>query len=120
MIIIHSQSGSVSRGHNSLMAVTHVLFVSFMIVNCILDYQTDDMTDSQQSLSWEADSSSASQEVPLLLSHHAPLLFSQHASGAVRPVSGIPILTLSFCFFNIHSIVILPSTSAVSFLQVLP
>jgi hypothetical protein len=67
------------------MAVTHVLFVSFMIVNFILDYQTDDITDSQQSLSWEVDSSTASQEVPL---HHAPLLFSQHSSGAVRPASG--------------------------------
>jgi len=71
------------------MAVTRVLFVLFMVVNFILDYQTDDITDSQQSPSWEADSSSASQHVPLLLwTHHAPLLFSQHSSSAVRSASG--------------------------------
>ena len=60
-----------------------------MIVNFILDYQTDEITDSQQSPSWEADSSSASQEIPLLLwTHHAPLLCSQHSSSAVRPAWG--------------------------------
>ena len=67
-----------------------------MVDNFIPVYQTDDITDSiWQSPSWEAESSSASQEIPLLLwTHHAPLLCLQHSSSAVHPEPVSPICTL--------------------------
>jgi hypothetical protein len=80
------------------MAVTSVLFVPFIVDNFV--YQTDDITDSNwQSPSWEADTSSASLEIPLLLwTHHALLLCSQHSSSAVlpEPVKSNPLSPILF------------------------
>jgi len=104
------------------MAVTSVLFVLIMVDNFIPVYQTDDITYFiWQSPSWEADSSSATLEIALLLWTHLSLLhYLQHSSSAVLPEQVSPIHTLTFCFFNIHWNVILPSTLAVPFPQVLP
>jgi len=69
----------------------------------------------EQSPSWDADSLSASQEIPLVLCN-PKVHYSVHNRPPLVPVLSQmnPVHILSLYFYNIHSNVILPSTPTAS------